>query len=93
MAMEFEWDEAKSERTRRERGLSFRLAVRIFRGRTVEWQDQRHDWGEERMVAVAKIDEMFVTVIYTDRGDVRRIISARPARKKERERWQLSESR
>lgn len=85
--MDFEWDEAKSERTRRERGLGFRTALRIFEGQVVEWEDQRHDWGEVRIVAVGVVENRFLTVVYTLRNGRRRIISARPSRKKEKEKW------
>jgi uncharacterized DUF497 family protein len=44
--MEFEWDEAKSERIRRLRGFGFAEASRIFEGFTLEWSDIREDWGE-----------------------------------------------
>jgi uncharacterized DUF497 family protein len=32
--MEFEWDDAKSERNRRERGFDFATAALIFEGRS-----------------------------------------------------------
>lgn len=88
MAMEFEWDEAKSEWTRRERGFGFDLAIEIFDGPVVEWEDCRRDWGEVRTAAVGVVNGRFLTVIYTMRGDKRRIISARVSRKKEKERWE-----
>ncbi len=88
--MEFEWDEAKSDWTQRERGFGFDLAVEIFDGPVVEWEDQRQDWGEVRMVAVGIVNGRFLTVVYTDRGTKRRIISARVSRKKERELWRSS---
>lgn len=87
VAMEFEWDDKKSEWTRRERGFDFATAAHIFDGPVVEWEDNRRDWGEVRMVAVGVVGEDILTVIYTDRGDRRRIISARRPRKKEREAW------
>jgi uncharacterized DUF497 family protein len=91
MAMEFEWDEAKSARTRQERGFDFTTAARIFEGPVVEWQDRRRDWGEDRIVAVGVVDGRFLTVIYTQRSERRRIISARVSRKTEKERWLSSE--
>lgn len=87
MAMEFEWDEAKSERTRRERGFDFATATKIFDGPVIGARDTRKDWGEVRMVAVGAVGDEILTVIYTDRGDRRRIISARRPRRKEREAW------
>lgn len=91
MAMEFDWDEAKSEWTRRDRGFGFDHAVQIFDGPVVEWEDRRHDWGEVRIAAVGVVNGRFLTVIYTNRGETRRIISARVSRKQEKERWLSSE--
>ena len=87
MTMEFEWDEAKSDRTRRERGFGFAEAALIFNGPALEWEDRRQDWRETRIVAVGAVEDIILAVIYTDRGECRRIISARKARKKEREAW------
>ena len=86
--MEFEWDEAKSERVRKLRGFGFAEATRIFEGFTLEWSDVREDWGEPRVVAIGEVEGLVLTVIYTDRGPVRRIVTARIARRKEREAWQ-----
>jgi uncharacterized protein len=88
--MEFEWDDAKSERNRRERGFGYDTAALIFEGPVIEWCDIRKNWNETRIVAVGSTDGRIVAVIYTDRGDVRRIISARRARKKECQLWQSS---
>lgn len=85
--MEFEWDEAKSERNRVERGFDFRVASLIFEGPTVEWCDIREDWGEVRIIAVGIVEDRVRTVIYTERDGKRRIISARRARKDEEETW------
>ncbi|MCC7048891.1 MAG: BrnT family toxin [Alphaproteobacteria bacterium] len=85
--MLFEWDEAKSERNRSERGFGFDFAALIFEGPVVEWCDLRAAWGEVRVVAVGSVEGNLLAVVYTDRGEVRRIISARKARRKERELW------
>ncbi len=90
MDMDFEWDEAKSEKNRQERGFGFDLAALIFEGPIIEWCDVREAWGEARVVTVGSVEGAILAVIYTDRGDVRRIISARRARKKEVELWQWS---
>ena len=88
--MDFEWDEDKSEKNRRERGFGFDAAAMIFDGPVIEWCDIREGWGEARIVAVGSVSGMVIATIYTDRGMVRRIISARRARKKEVELWQWS---
>lgn len=79
----FEWDAEKSEATLEKRGFDFEYAARILRGATLEWCDTRTKWGEIRVVAVGLIESRHYTVIYTPRGSVRRIISARRARKEE----------
>ena len=86
--MEFEWDEDKSERNFRDRGFDYGFAAQIFEGPVFEWCDIRKNWREIRVVAVGSIDGIIFTVIYTDRNNIRRIISARRARKKEIELWQ-----
>ncbi len=46
----FEWDEAKSERNRRERGFDFdfAFAARVFEGGYLADEDRRKDYGEPR---------------------------------------------
>jgi hypothetical protein len=85
--MHFEWDEAKSEKNRRERGFGFEVAALVFEGAVLEWCDIRDEWGESRVVAIGSAENRILAVIYTDRDGVRRIISARRARDKEEELW------
>jgi uncharacterized protein len=91
--MQFEWDQAKHDWTRRSRGFGFDTAARVFEGPTHEFPDERRDYGEVRMVALGLVEGEVLVVVYTDRGDVRRIISARRANRKERELWQSFASR
>ena len=51
----------------------------------MEWEDTRRDYGEPRVVAMGEIDEEVYVVVYTPRESVRRIISARPASRRERD--------
>ena len=74
--MRYSWDEEKNRRNIRERGLSFEDAKRIFEGPTVEKVDDRFDYGEVRVYAIGLVNGVEITVIYTDREDERRIISA-----------------
>ena len=85
--MDFDWDEAKSLRNRHERGFGFDAAALIFAGSVIEWCDIRQAWGEARVVAIGSVEGTILAVIYTSRGDRRRIISARRARKKECKLW------
>jgi len=86
--MIFEWDEAKNLINIAKHGVSFELAVRIFDGPVLSWLDQRTDYGELRGVSIGMIDQAAVlTVVHTDRSGRVRIISARPASRAERSRY------
>ncbi|HMN71915.1 MAG TPA: BrnT family toxin [Rhodoblastus sp.] len=85
--MEFEWDEAKSETNFHERGFDFAFAAMIFEGLFIEAEDTRLDYGERRIVAIGAVEDVAIVVVYTDRAEVRRIISARRANRKERALW------
>jgi uncharacterized DUF497 family protein len=76
-----------SNGTLRERGFGFDYAARIFDGLTIVHVDGRFDYGETRMRALGAVGKDVLRVVYTDRGGLRRIISARPANRKERREW------
>jgi len=86
--MEFEWDEERHHRNHRDRGFGFDFASLIFAGPVLEKRDHRKDYGELRIHALGEVEGVVLAVIYTDREDLRRIISARRASKKERAEWQ-----
>jgi len=61
-----------------------------FEGNTIELPDNRRDYGEARVRAIGEVDRLVFHVVFIDRGDLRRIISARLADRKERNRWHAS---
>jgi hypothetical protein len=85
--VEFEWDPAKSAATEQNRGIGFARAAEIFTGRTLEWTDNRYLYGEARIRALGASAGEVLHVVYTKRGTVVRIISARRANRKERAQW------
>ena len=85
--MLFDWHGPKNERNIAQRQLSFGRAALIFGGRTVEKVDDRRDYGEVRVIAIGNVQGQSLTVVYTDREDVRWIISARPSSREERALW------
>ena len=87
--MLFEWDDAKSQRNLLERGFGFDHAATIFLEPTLEVRDNRRNYGEIRVQAIGRAGDDILSVVYSDRGEVRRIISARLTNKKERKLWQL----
>jgi uncharacterized DUF497 family protein len=85
--MEFEWDPVKSAATEQRRGIGFDHAVEIFTGRMIQWTDDRKDHGEQRVRAVGESAGELLHIVYTRRGEIIRIISARRANRRERDQW------
>jgi len=83
-AMNFEWDEAKSDLCFRERGFDFAYAAQVFfdPDRMVQ-ADTRYSYGEERYRVIGMIEQRLFVVVYTPRPDAMRIISARKANQRE----------
>jgi uncharacterized DUF497 family protein len=80
----FEWDEEKNEINKRKHGIRFELALRVFYDENrLEEYDEEHSKGEDRYISLGYVNGVLV-VVHTDRGEAIRIISARPADKKER---------
>ena len=83
--MQFEWDEAKDRANLAKHGIGFEIAMRIFDGPVLTRPDRRRDYGEERYVGIGRVEGATVVAAYTERSGRRRLISARPASRKERQ--------
>jgi hypothetical protein len=88
----FEWDEAKSEWTRTERGFDFDYASTIFMDEERVENGRRERNGEVRYFTIGKAvhgEILFVvfTWRYYENEKVCRITSARQAHKTERKRY------
>ena len=84
--MDFEWDEAKNRANIRKHGIAFEMAQLIFKSTFFTKLDLRNAYGEDRFISIGKIDDIVVlVVVHTDRNERTRIISARPASRKERQ--------
>jgi uncharacterized DUF497 family protein len=81
----FEWDEAKRLANIAKHDIDFEQAKEIWQGRFVEIPSPQQEHGEERLLAYGEIDGVVIAVVFTWRGDRRRLISARKARDYERE--------
>ena len=77
--MEFEWHDAKAEANLLAHGVSFELAMTVFKDPfAIELLDDRKDYGEERFVTIGMAEgHVLLFVAYTEREDRIRIISAR----------------
>ena len=76
MSIEFEWDEQKRLSNLQKHGIDFIRACQIFDGFTVEFEDNRYDYGEDRYIAIGETNGQILTVVYTYRDDAIRLISA-----------------
>jgi len=85
--MLIEFDSAKREQTLIDRGLDFADAPKIFSGKHFTLADDRADYGEQRFISVGKLADRIVVLIWTPRGEVRRIISMRYANEREKTRY------
>ena len=84
----FEWDDEKNRTNIEKHGVSFETASRIFEGVTLTVTDERFEYGEVREISIGLVDGIaYLTVVHTDRESKIRIISARPAKRVERKRY------
>jgi len=83
---EFEWDDTKAAENVRRHEVSFAQAALAFSDVfAVEWIDMREDYGEERIILLGMTGDQVLTVVYTERAERIRIISARRATKNEQD--------
>lgn len=84
MALRFEWDGGKAELNEHKHGVSFEEAQRVFgdHGR-IEMLEWHRNYGEDRFVTTGRGRRRLLTVIYVERGERLRIISARRATRAE----------
>lgn len=85
---DFEWDDVKAARNRRDHGVSFEMAREAFDDRHgVERVDRRHDDHEERLALIGMAGQLLLFVSFTLRDERIRIISARKVEPHERRRY------
>ena len=82
--LQFDWDEAKNRLNVQRHGIAF-VDVTGFLDDPglIERLDLREDYGEERIIAFANVGGRILGIVYVERGDVLRLISARPATRDE----------
>lgn len=85
MSFDFEWDKRKAASNLLKHRVSFEAACDAFKDPfAMEWEDVRHDDAEPRFILLAEVKGRILVVVYTWRGEVVRLISARPAEPFER---------
>ena len=81
------YDPVKRATTLNERGIDFADVVEIFSGDTLDFEDERKDYGETRIITVGYLRKRMMIVVWTPRGDSRHIISMRKANEREQARF------
>jgi uncharacterized DUF497 family protein len=91
--MEFEWDERKNASNLEKHGVTFQKAARVFEHPTVTVVDNRFAYDEVRLITIGMVAEgEILTVVHTERAGHIRLISARPASRGERRRYEQETS-
>jgi uncharacterized DUF497 family protein len=88
LALDFDWHDRKAASNLEKHGFSFPEAVDVFADpQRIDFDVSRSTDGEERRKTVGMLDGKLMTVVYTRRGSVLWIISARRANRTEAKRY------
>jgi uncharacterized DUF497 family protein len=91
--MQFEWDPEKAQANRRKHRVSFEEAVTVFYDPlSATFDDHGHSVGEQRLITIGFSSRgRLLVVSHTERGEVLRVISARPATAHERKKHEIGQ--
>jgi len=85
--MNVEFDPLKREKTLKDRGVDFACAAEVFAGRHYTAPDLRQEYSEQRFITVGLLESRMVVLVWTPRGEARRIVSMRKANDREQARY------
>jgi len=86
--MKYEWDEAKNRKNLAKHGLSFEDAGEVFSGPCVTFDDDRFEYGEERLVTLGMLAGRLVVIAHSPRDKGTLIISMRKGNRREQKTYQ-----
>ena len=72
--MRIEYDPEKHSTRLKECGLDFARATEVFQGVHFTAQDTRFQYQEDRFITAGWLDARLVVLVWTPRGEARRII-------------------
>jgi len=81
--MDVEFDPTKDAANLAKHGVSLALAAELDWDAALVWIDDRFEYDELRMIALAPQTATLYYVVFVDLGEVHRIISLRPANRRE----------
>ena len=77
--MHFTWDETKRRANLSKHGLDFADAEKVFTGPLILVEDNRRDYGEQRMIGIGLLDVLVVLIVHVESDHKIRVISMRKA--------------
>ena len=86
--MTYESDDTKNGTNFAKHGLKFEDAEQVFSGPCVTFEDDRFDYGEERLITLGLLARRLVVVVHSPRDRSTRIISMRKGNRREYEIYQ-----
>ena len=86
--MIYEWDKAKNRSNFAKHGVAFEDAEQVFDGPCVTFEDDRFDYGEERLITLGLLAGRPVVIAHAPRGETTPIISMRKANRREQKIYQ-----
>ena len=79
-----EWDEEKNAINEKKHGIGFEEAGLVFGDEArIEYYDELHSTDEDRYITIGKVEDVLF-VVFTERSESIRLISARKANARER---------
>ena len=85
--MRYVRDERKRRANLKEHGLDFADAWKVFAGAMVLIEDDREDYGEQRLLGIGLLEGLVVVVVHTEGSGTIRVISMREAERHEKDRY------
>ncbi|MBN2778949.1 MAG: BrnT family toxin [Bacteroidales bacterium] len=87
----FQWDDNKNELNINKHQIDFNDAKKVFEDENILIsEDERKKYGETRWQVIGKMYNLIIFVAFTYRNEEVRIISARRANYREREKYQTN---
>lgn len=88
--IKFEWDKGNLDKNYRKHGISVKESEELFLNENILFNDDiKHSQKEKRFIAIGKtLEDKILFAVFNFRKDKIRIISARPANKKEKKKYE-----
>jgi hypothetical protein len=83
--VQYDWDKAKNRTNFAKHGLKFEDAEQVLAGPCVTFEDDRVDYGEDRLITLGLLAGRVVVIAHAPRDQGTRIISMRKGNRREQQ--------